>query len=100
MKKYKSEKEEAQNKSKKSKVEYETSCLVVDPHPPMLVDYFPCIQGVEQYHISLTKVVGILWMQKWLGFSMHVACHSMFFSHSIGMRWYKPSTIPLKDKRA
>ena len=28
---------------------------------------------------------------------MHVVCHSMFFAHPIGMKWYKPSMVPLKD---
>jgi hypothetical protein len=37
------------------------------------------------------------WMQKFLGFSIHVVYHSMFFTHPIGMKWYKPSMVPLKD---
>ena len=28
---------------------------------------------------------------------MHVVCHLMFFAHPIGMKWYKPSMVPLKD---
>ena len=30
---------------------------------------------------------------------MHVVCHSMFVAHPIGMKWYKPSMVPLKDIR-
>ena len=63
----------------------------------MLVDSRPCIQGIEQYKISLTKVVEMMWTQNCLSFSMHVAYHSMLFAHLIGMKWYKPSMVPLKD---
>jgi hypothetical protein len=51
---------------------------------------------LEQYHISLTKVVEMMWMQKFSGFSMHVVYHSMFFANHIGMKWSKPSMVPLK----
>jgi hypothetical protein len=52
---------------------------------------------VEHYHSSLTKVVEMMWMQKFSSFSIHVVYHSMFFAHHIGMKWYKPSTVPLND---
>lgn len=55
-------------------------CSVVDPHPPMLVDSHLCIQSIEQYQISLTKVVGMMSMQNFSSFSMHVFYHSMFFA--------------------
>ena len=32
-----------------------------------------------------------------MGFSMHVVCHTMFFAYPIGMKWYKPSMVLLKD---
>ena len=37
---------------------------MVDAQPPMLFDCCPCIQGVEQDWIFLTKIVGMMWMQK------------------------------------
>ena len=52
---------------------------------------------VEHYQISLTKVVEMMWMQKFSGFSMHVVYHSMFFAYNIGMKWSKPSMVPLTD---
>ena len=89
--KYKKEEEEAQYISKKKGWKWDTQAhiehLVPNPHPSMVVDYRPRIQGVEQYQISLTKVVGMTWMQKCSSFSMHVAYHSMFLSHTIGMKW-------------
>ena len=39
----------------------------------------------------------MMWIQKFIGFSMHVVYHSMFFTHPIGMKWYKPSMVPLKE---
>jgi hypothetical protein len=85
------------NHGLKLRTRAQIECSVIDPHPLMLVDSHPCIQGIEQYQISLTKVVGMTWMQKCVGFSMHVAHHSMFFTHPIGMKWYKPSMVHLKD---
>jgi hypothetical protein len=66
----------------------------------MLLDSSLCIQDVEQYEVSLTKVVGMTWMQKISGFSQHVVYLSVFFTHPIGMKWYKPSMVSLKDTRA
>jgi hypothetical protein len=81
----------AQNKSKKTRVEHESSqeCSSVDPHPPMLVDSLLRlhIQGVKLYQISLTKVVEMMWILKISGFSMHVVYHSIFFAHPIGLKW-------------
>ena len=74
-------------------------CSLVELHPPMVV-HFRLRLHVEQYQISLTKVVEMMWMQKFSGFSIHVVYHSMFFAHHIGMKWYKPSMVPLKDTRA
>ena len=34
---------------------------------------------------------------KFVGFSMYVGYHSMLLTHPIGMKWYKPSMMPLKD---
>ena len=53
---------------------------MIIPHPPMVVDSCPCIKSVKHYQISLTKVLGIKWMQKCSGFSMHAAYQSMFFT--------------------
>jgi hypothetical protein len=87
-------------KSQGLNMRFHKECSVVDPHPPMLVDSHLCAQGVEQYQISLTKVVGMMWMQKIPGFSMHVVYPSMSFAHPIGMIGYKPSMVPLKDTRS
>ena len=100
--KYKLEEEVAQNKFKKSRVEFEASHEMFgsglarsgDRHPPIVVDSRLC---KEHYQISLTKIAGMMWIKKFTGFSMHVVCHSMFFAHPIGMKWYKPSMVPLKD---
>jgi hypothetical protein len=51
---------------------------------------------LEHYHNFLNKVVEMTWMQKFIGFSMHVVYHSMFFAHHISMKWSKPSMVPLK----
>jgi hypothetical protein len=53
-------------------------CSVVNPHLPMLADSYLCIEGVQQYQISLTRVVEMMWMKKFRGFSMHAMYHSMF----------------------
>ena len=71
----------------------------LEAHPPKAVDSLPCnhVAVAGQYQISLIKVVGMTWIQKCIRFSMHVAYHSMFFTHPIGMKWYKPSMVPLND---
>ena len=73
--------------------------------PPMAVDMEAHLdqtspQGVEPYPISLTKGVGMMWIQKISGFYMHVGCHSMFFAHLIGMKWFLPLMMPPKDTGA
>ena len=55
-------------------------------HPPEVVDSRPWDRA-RHYQISLTKVVGMMWMQRCTEFSLHVAYHSMFFAHPIGMKW-------------
>ena len=45
----------------------------------------------------LDLVVEMMWIQKFTRISVHVLYHSMFFAHPIGMKWYKPSMVPLKD---
>ena len=57
-------------------------------------------KGVEPYPMSLTKGVRMMWIQKISSFSMHVGCHSMFFAHLIGMKWFLPLMMPPKDTRA
>jgi hypothetical protein len=37
-------------------------CSLVDLHPPMLLHSRLRLQGVKHYHISLTKVVEMMWM--------------------------------------
>jgi hypothetical protein len=70
-------------------------CSLVEAHPPMLVH--SCLRlHLEHYQNSLTKVVEMMWMQKFTGFSMHVVYHSMFFAHNIGMKWSKSSMVLLK----
>jgi hypothetical protein len=88
--KYKREEEQAQYKSKKSRLEQETesSHRPFSAHSPstMVVDSHPCIIGVKHYQTSLTLVVGMTWMQKCSSSFMHVAYHSLFFAHRVGMK--------------
>ena len=104
--KYRMEEEAAQNNSKRSRVESEspqrmfsggfgsssTHASGFSSMRPMLVDSPLC---EKHYHISLTLVAKMMWIQKFTSFSMHVVCHSMFLAHPIGMKWYKPSMVPL-----
>ena len=86
-------------KDQRLNVRVHKECLLVEQRPPMLHSLLH-LQGVKHYHISLTKVVEMMWMQKNLGFSMHLVYHSMFFAHHIGMKCYKSSMVPLKDTGA
>jgi hypothetical protein len=94
---YQREEEVAQNKSKRPKVESENAqeCSLVEAHPPMLV-HSRLRLHLEHYQNFLTEVVEMMWMQTFTSFSMHVVYHSMFFTHHIGMKWSKPSMVPLK----
>ena len=99
--KYRMEEEAAQNNSKRSRVESES------PHR-----MFGSGSGSSSTHGS-----GFLPMRKTLSDFLDLGCrddvdskvyrflyacgvHSMFFAHPIGMKWYKPSMVPLKDTGA
>ena len=70
--KYRMEEEAGQNNSKRSRVESESPQRMfrvdLDHHPPMLVDSPLC---EKHYHISLTLVVEMMWIQK---FTCFYAC--------------------------
>ena len=59
----------------------------LEAHPPKVVGSLPCSHEATEYQISLTKVVGMTWIQKYPSFSMHVAYYSMFLAHPIGIKW-------------
>ena len=96
--KYKMEEEAAQNNSKRSRVEFESPQRMFSGGSGSSSTHARGFLLCEKhYQISLTLVAEMMCIQKFTGFSMHVVCHSMFFAHPIGMKWYKPSMVPLKD---
>jgi hypothetical protein len=100
--KYQREEEATQNESKRPRVEHESSKRMFIGRSA-----FPHASGFSpssSWHRTLSDFLDQGCRDdvdaKILGFSMHVVYHSMFFSHPIGMKWYKPSMVPLKDTRA
>jgi hypothetical protein len=99
--KYQREEEVTQNKSKRPKGEHENARRMfigrsASPH----ASAFSPSSSPRTISDFLTKGVGMMWIQKFTGFSMHVGYHSMFFAHLIGMKWFLPLMMPLKDTRA
>jgi hypothetical protein len=94
---YQREEEVAQNKAKKPKCEHQNtqrmfngrvasahgSALSPSPSRRTLSDFLDqgCRDDVDAKHFRFLY--------------MHVVYHSMFFTHHIGMKWSKPSMVPL-----
>jgi hypothetical protein len=75
-------------------------CSMADPHPPMLVDYSSLHSGHRTISDFLDQ--GCRDDVDAKNFKFLYACSVPFnvlFS-PIGMNWYKPSMVPLKDKTA